>query len=512
MLAFRKRGYTVEKLGEDDLSNHAKLCGLAAVVFLQRPDKITQIEKDITNHVDRLLNYDCRIILRPLPQDRKTVASLLRHRIVTADLPPAAREKAVWQARAAVPPLPFARIYNEHASWDDIGNFLVENPPGPPPNLDLRITIEIELDANGREKKIELKQEIDLLIRRAFHDRAHVHFVPMRGGKSGAAVYRAYPERAAAQVGIPWPLPHFVKIAMRRKIFAEFENYQVGVDPYVPFHLGPHLDRERCCLGARRGILVGDYVEGSESLDVTARSGRAGPAIACLFDRTLHGWYRSATREATSIARKLGNRFPKSIPSLRFKRAKQLGATLTVPQLRALFDLCAGEETLIGPIHGDLHAANVRVRGNDAILIDFLAQAPAPLIYDIACLEASFVVEGFAVEQNDAQENIRKRMESIQSLYDEAPFNISPSHANPKDSCYWFHECVRQLRHYAQRLECHKNQYASALALALVIKSGKDEIATEPEASRRAVAYVLAEKILTNTFAAPVTQTVCGRA
>ena len=83
--------------------------------------------------------------------------------------------------------------------------------------------------------------------------------------------------------------------------------------------------------------------------------------------------------------------FPHRIADRRFDRAKQLGATLDLGALRTLFARCKDTPVLVGRTHGDLHAANVRVRATDAVVIDFYAHRDnQPLIFDAATLEASF--------------------------------------------------------------------------------------------------------------------------
>jgi hypothetical protein len=69
-------------------------------------------------------------------------------------------------------------------------------------------------------------------------------------------------------------------------------------------------------------------------------------------------------------------------------------------------------------------------------------------------------------------------------------------HPEPKNSSAWFQACVRQIRLYAQQMQCRPGQYAAALALALLIKASKDKNAPEPKATRRAAAYMLAARIL----------------
>jgi hypothetical protein len=301
-----------------------------------------------------------------------------------------------------------------------------------------------------------------------------------------------------------------VKIGDRGKIFEEYWLYEEKVDPYVPFHLGPHLIRERCCLGATRGIIVGDYVEESESLRDCASQGRATTAIACLFDRTLQGWYRSARKKPTPISTGLLEWFPKQISAKRLKRARSLGASLDLNALRSLFASCDSLPVTVGPIHGDLHATNILVRGPDAIIIDFESRDNFPLVFDAASLEASLLIEGFP---SDGPRQVEESLDSLVPLYEHPILGGSLPLANPRDPSYWFRTWVRQIRRYAREWECKEDQYAGALAIALLTKAAKDKDAPEPEASRRAAAYVLAEHVLRTTFgskASVATDTVKG--
>lgn len=111
---------------------------------------------------------------------------------------------------------------------------------------------------------------------------------------------------------------------------------------------------------------------------------------------------------------------------------------------------------------------------------------------DAACLEASLLVEGFA----DDKRGIQEWLSSVSSLYDNPLLDGTLPYPNPKGHSCWFHVCVRQIRRYARQWECQEHQYAAALAVALLRKAVKDKDAPEPESSRRAVAYVLAERVL----------------
>jgi len=494
-VAFLEREFRVSPTAcsVQDLQQHAFLSALAAVVFTQNPAKPLQITRDLQAYAPMLLDYDCRVIVRHAPSAGDKFAQLLASvRLPMSGLP----VEAGGRIEERDPPLPHVRVFGPIVPWRRVANFVAENPAGYAPSYDLNIPPIVDEVVDGEGIR-QLSADHERLLRRAFWDCAEVHLVPMDDGRSGVSVYRAYSELAEGQLG-RWPLPHFVKMGNRAKIFDEYQNYETRVDPYVPFHLGPHLVRERCCLGARHGIIVGDYVEESESLRDCARRGRAASAIACLFDRTLFGWHRFAQRKPSSIADELKHVFPRKIASNRFARAQELGARKTIAELRTLFDLCTESPVLIGPIHGDLHAANVRVRATDAIVIDFVGHREFPLVYDAACLEASLLVEGFADDRRDCKE----WLQSLEPLYDFLLDGTLP-HINPKNASFWFHACARQIRRYARQWECSSHQYAAALAVALLFKASKDSGARESEACRRAAAYVLAERILTKAFYTP---------
>jgi hypothetical protein len=504
---FEERDYYVDSKPCTDaqLQDHVFLSGLSAVVITQSAAKPLQIAKALEAHARRLLDYDCRIVLYSIPANGASILSnkLNELRIPTAGLPE--KEAAIfgkWQNPMGDPPLPYARYFDSSVPWHKIANFVSDNPPGAAPDTTLRITVDPIVDRQGNRLMIGLTDQATLLLQRAFADCIDLHLTPLDGGRSGVSVYKACAELKGGLHG-QWPQPHFVKIGSRDKIFAEYEIYEGHVDPYVPFHLGPHLVNERCCLGATEGIIVGDYVEESESLRYCAYDGRSASAIACLFDRTLLGWHRRASKVDTPLSDGLQKHFPRRINTERLKRAGELGAMKTLEELRELFLRCKTTPVLAGPIHGDLHAANVRVRATDAVVIDFFAhKKDYPLLWDAAALEASLLVEGFGdADKNWNVDEIKKWIESLEPLYDGSPLEVALTHANPKSRSLWFHACVQQIRRYARQWECRRDQYAAVLALALLLKATKDADVSEPQASRRAAAYLLAERLLVNNFA-----------
>jgi hypothetical protein len=490
---FVERQFLAKNENCDDakLQDPIYLSGLAAVIFNQRQEKPYQIGHVLGMHARRLLNYDCHVIIRPAANR----FSILQQVLGGLELPTA----GLHLAKSGTPPLPHLRLFSLDVPWTDIANFVLMYPPGPAPAPVQNLTI---LPPCVQSK---LSGPREILLRRAFSDCGEIHLISMKGGRSaGVAVYRAHAQLRGGLEG-EWPQPFFVKFGPRRKIFGEYMNYEWRVDPYIPFHLGPQLVRDRCCLGAYEGVIVGDYVDESECLTDCACQGRATAAISCLFDKTLAGWHRRAKPEdARPISRLLARLFPPTMPPARFARARELGATLTLSQLRRLFDRCTSTPVLVGPIHGDLHARNVRVRATDAIVIDFVSHRNSPLLADAASLEASLLVDGFEKDERKPIEWLA----SIEALYRNSPSKQATPHGNPKDASSWFYSCVAQIRRYARQWECQDYQYAAALGAALLRKAMKDPYAEEWKASRHAAAYIFAERILVAAFgeasAAPV--------
>jgi hypothetical protein len=484
--AFEQRGFSVERCSDLQLGDSAYLEGLAAVVFTQSPSKLLAISEQLEAHAARLLDYGCYLTAVPAKDQRPSLVHLLQQ----LNLPCVSTPDKML-------PLPHIRIVDETAQWREIGNFLLKNPAGPPPYGPLAIDLWAD---NGEPRSLDEASKI--LLQRGFQDCERVHLNPLGGGLSGAQVYVAYPTLRASYNPGRRPLPLFVKIDDRGNTVDEYKNYMERVDPHIPFHLGPHLIGDKCFLGSTKGILVGEYVEESESLLDSAKAGRASPAVACLFERTLYGWHRDARESDGPTAYP---EFPDELPVGRGLRANELGALTSLKELKALLSKAVSEPMMVGPIHGDLNVHNIRVRGTDAIVIDFLAhRKDGDIVYDAATLEASLFVEGFASSKQlgtaDALKDVQASLECIRPIYDVSFFSLMPPHPAPENPSKWFFECVRQIRKCSYRVEIQSGQYAAALARALLRKACKDRQFSEHEEYRRAAAFVLAESVLLRTF------------
>jgi hypothetical protein len=487
--AFVEREYIVSECTDSDLQKPEYLVGLSGVVFTQSTEKPLRITNELMAHANRLLDYDCRVIVRAAKGVGAIVGALRFQGIPVAGLPADAATTELED-----PPLPFARYFDGSVGWGVIANFLQTCPHRPYPNLSLKFE-----GAQAADRFLIFDSSIEVLLRRAFWDCSKLSVEKLPGARSGAKVYRVHAELGDGVLG-EVTQPFIIKTAPRDEIVSEYGNYEAKVHPYIPFHLGPHLDYKRCCLGAKDGLLVLNYVTESETLLRCAGEGRSLAAIACLFDRTLFGWHRQAREVLVPFAEPLTERFPTNIDAERAALARTFGATLGAEELKGLFSRCISTPVLVGPVHGDLHATNVRVRGSDAVIIDFRTQDNFPLLFDAATLEVSLLVEG------DFRQDIQPRewFDAVKPLYEGRLFACLAPQPAPSSWSSWFYASVRQIRGYARQWECGNGQYAAALSLALMQKAEKDSNATEPEATRRAGAYVFAELTLRHAFSAVV--------
>lgn len=522
---FRERGFVCVKCTESELTDPSFVSLLDAVVFSQRPEKRMGLN-EVLERVPLLLNNDVRVYVRiATDPDRtsaardKVVDTLLRLQLPMANItlkeweriPDARRERQ--NAFLA----PYVYLFDPSTEWSTITHVICDRPAGDTPNTALNI-ISSTLLANREDPAIH--QEYLLLVQRAFHDCVEVHVEPMIDGLSGAPVFKAYANVRNARGALPskWPYLYFVKLGPRKKIADEYDRYIGRAIHYVPFHLGPRLRLGRCNLGTSQGILVGDFVEGAESIRDCASAGRAGHAIANLFDKTLGPWRKQAYTTERSLKEHLGKKWLMedgqeiALPPQRAEIVRRLGGIPDVEPLRKVFEQIGGHPgTICGPAHGDLHATNVLVRNGDAIIIDFeKMEDEFPMLYDPASLEAGLVVDGFMRDKR-AENAPDKLLELILPLYtgDALTALTAPYHAaNPAS---WLFDCAAQIRALSRHAECATGQYAMVLALCL-IRKGCNSRQFEPiHENLRAISFVLGQSALLHlaTVLTAQTRTVC---
>ncbi len=506
LAAFTSRGLRPEKFTAS-MRAPRELAVTDSVVLTQDANNLKGVYLDLERYADRLLAFDCRIYVRVAPgltiqgRERTTIVNAIRK----LRLPGAALRREEWASiddgelreREGYPLAPYVCVCDTSWTWEVIAQMISENPAGDPPNLDL---LPNAVTSDGR--KLRLNPESVLLLQRAFGDCSEVHLRGMQDGLSGVSVYRAYTKQTAG-LNARWPASYFVKIGARSTIWREYFHYEGHALEYIPFYLAPRLTLERCGLGAREGIIVGDFVEQAEPLRDAARAGRAIHALGTLFSRTLAAWRHDAEKDhARSIGQVLAEFLPSGwdIPAERKAIiTREFEVTADVPEIRELLKKCDAKPVLIGTIHGDLNPSNVLIRLSDAILIDFeKLKEGRPLLYDAASVEAGLLVDGFAMDKRKPKE----WLQSIENLYDSHELFEWRVPCHPKDGSSWFYDCVRQIRAQSKQLELEAGQYAAALGIALVRKSCNEHIFRDRRDALRAGAYVLGERILRRVVAA----------
>lgn len=477
--AIRARGYSAEHCRPAQLEDSGYLSTLRAVVFIQDERAPVAVRKDLLRHAPRALDFGCNVVVRPAAGCFVGLLGMMSSTLLKDVISTPQKER----------PAPSIRIDDENTPWERIAEFVDRKGTGRPPER--RLQPEIEPKRDGTPIQLTPPQEI--LVQRAFWDCERLYLRPLEDGRSGATVLLAFPTLKQPYYLSRWPTPCCLKIPSREEAFAEYKAHRERVDPYIPFHLGPQMIPERCFLGASEGIVVTDFVEESEVLVDCARAGRASAAIAGLFNRTLHGWYRDAKEIRTSLDGYLPE--PDPIPGERMERARELGAKTSQEVLQKLLRGMKPKQLLVGPIHGDLNAGNILIRGGDAVVIDFSKHRPAgALLFDAASLEASLLVRGFAKDDRDE----KAWLASVIPAYERDALLSMPPYIDPDSHSCWFFECVRQIRRYARQMERgEKQQYGVMVGAALLKLAAKDLRLSTREEGSRAAAYVLAEKALT---------------
>lgn len=365
--------------------------------------------------------------------------------------------------------------------------------PGPRPKGDLAFTP--ASDQIVREYGSTLVE----LLKRSFNDCDQIELERISSGYS-AKVFKVHARFERRRL-VNRPLPFYAKYDLLTKIERELQNYEDLVEAAVPFNLRPNPDAARCIRrGYTHGLIVGNFVEYSESLWEAARRGHGAGPIYSLFDQAFKSWRLSSQTEThQSIFQDLDTAKIRidveAIGSQRMELARSLGATRTPNELLAILKRLPPLPHRKGVIHGDLHVDNVRARGNDAVLIDFYSvNSGAPLAFDPATLEVSMAFAKY--EDSDADSDWR---ETIDKLYDPSTFLKPPEPALQQHKREWLWNCVRQLRTIGLSREEPDGirEYQTAIAFVLLRRMRYPSDERYPE-FRFAVGYGIAERLLQN--------------
>jgi len=523
---FEKRNFECEACALEKLRQSAYAAALDAVIWTQAPRKLNALPRELRATVPNLLDHDVRVFVRLATDEQLTntprklvVNALLESGIPVANLRPEERHTIPESRRERENGflMPCVYIFESAALWPDVATVVCDRPAGASPKFDLRFDENFLKNSFGTVGHGERA----MLLKRAFWNCSELQLRLLDGGMSGAPVFKAYASLEAGLVqrsatGVAYPHLYFVKIGPRKKVVDEYDKYIWHISAYVPFHLRPRLRLDRCNLGSTQGILVGDFVEGTESLIACARGSRCGHAISNLFDKTLGGWRKQKSPDTDqSLSSHLEKKWRVegsdaliALPTARARIVRDLGGETEVAPLKVIFENHGNTQVLIAPAHGDMHATNVLVRHGDAILIDFeKLEQHYPLTYDPASLEGGLLVEGFIEDLKNERFTANELIKLIEPLYEQSALEgRGTTLCRRGDPTEWYYDAVNQIRTLSWATEMEPGQYALTLALCLIRKGCNTHEtldAKEPSTSR-AIAFFFGQKILSRIAGTPV--------
>ena len=376
--------------------------------------------------------------------------------------------------------------YRIGATAHEVAETFARHDPGPAINRALYI---------HRPDDLSLTEAQTFLLQRAFADCDSVALSPLPGGRS--AMTLLVQATLSNSMAGPHPLPFFAKLDRAAHIVTERECYERYADSHIAWNLRPNLQPRRCIVGTDLGILVGSFVTKSESLWTLILEGRAGRAIANLFEETLAGW-RAPTpalqSEVGSIAPALSKVFV--YQNVR-KRYLQAAADLGFErQPQAIWEAFLNLPTRTwpkAPVHGDMHADNARVRGEDTIIIDLARVVLGPPSADPACMEV-----WIAFQMPPAQYGVDEGqwLATVKDLF-AVRHVLAPPSAQKDASLRWLRDAVLQTRDVALA-SSPGIEYAITLALHLLRRAmfEPDAGAPQADAARRTWAWILGSQLL----------------
>lgn len=509
---FKKRNFECRPYTLDELRTPESAAQLDAVIWTQDPKKLNTLPQELRRIAASLLDRDVRIYVRLAAARSLVVNSLIDGAIPVANL---SREE--WETIPAARRerensflLPSVYIFESASLWPDIATVVCDRPANPSPKFELEFNEQFlreRFDPDGHAERV-------MLLKRAFWDCSELRLTSLDGGLSGAPAFKAYASLGSGfglvQRGTAGAYPHlyFVKIGPRKKIVDEYDKYCHRIFEYVPFHLAPRLRRDRCNLGSTLGILVGDFVESTESLITCAREARCGHAVSNLFDKTLGGWRKQKRLDAH---RPLNSYLEKrwqaedsealiALPPDRADIVRELGGDIDLVPMKKIFEDYGKTSPLIAPAHGDMHATNVLVRHGDAILIDFeKLEQDYPLTYDPASLEGGLLVEGFFEDIEKKTFEPKELVQRIGPLYELSALSIrGAAFCRRGDPTEWYFDAINQIRTLSWAAENEPGQYALTLALCLIRKgcNKRESLKATGRNTSRAIAFFFGQKIL----------------
>jgi hypothetical protein len=375
-------------------------------------------------------------------------------------------------------------VRNDAVSSHELANEAFTHDPGPVANQALTFQGDIS----------NLTPQCKLLLQRAFSDSSTLVLTPIKAGFSGASTFIVH-ATVNASPPLPEPMPFFVKLGESASLLDELTRFRTHAEHYITWNLRPNFLMERSIFGVSEGVLVGTFVEGSKSLAECAQSGDGAKCIGTLFDETLSGWRKRANPHSgnNSVVAALAayDRHPK-ISSERVKQAQLLfGGDVRPPTTlwRSLIS-APRQSWLECVIHGDMHGDNVRVRKDDAIVIDFAQAGKGPACADAASLEVSL-----AFQPGDL--DLKQWQLWVEDLYRPDVIDSMMEGATVNDGG-WIHRGLSKIRHIGRSCVLGHDEYKRVLAVFLLRHASFQANPSDAQADefRRCFAYWLANRMV----------------
>lgn len=354
----------------------------------------------------------------------------------------------------------------------------------------------------GAKKTLEISGEVEflgpeqrLLLQRAFHDCTAIRLTSIGGGFSGAMTFTVDATLAASNAG-PEPMPFFAKIGDARKLREEMALFQQYAEHHVPWYLRPNFLPGKSLYGLQTGILVGSFVQSTHSLAQLAWEGKGASHIRSLFEDTLGGLRRQSQSVQPETAKSAVAALEQfcghhRVPAARLAAATlQFGGDVLPPRTlwRKLLNL-PSQRWRRSALHGDMHGENVRIRKDDAIVIDFAQATTGPMSADLANLEIWLSFElapGKALARSEWRS-------TVDALYGSDQIDLRHSGHQSGQS-----NCIDEIRRLAALSVESIDEYKRVLAVYLIRQASFPPNPLDPDEDefRRCYAYWLANRLV----------------
>jgi hypothetical protein len=380
------------------------------------------------------------------------------------------------------------RVRSAPVSMHHLMNQVLLHDPGPAKNFKLDIECPVDLTAADR-----------LLLQRAFYDCTGIRLTPISRGYSGAKTFIVEATLGDSNAG-PEPQPFFAKLGDSGKLQDEMTRFRQFAEHHVPWYLRPNFLPERSIYGVAEAVLVGSFVQGSSSLAECARRGEGAPHIRCLFEETLSGLRRRLRAADKGITTSVVDALADicnhdSVPARRWRAAAAMfdGEPLEPENLWWHMLSLPAQAWRKSAIHGDMHGENVRIRKQDAIVIDFAQACVGPASADLANLEVWLSFEPSAHGPFGAEWKAL-----VDKLYSPEAVDASLENQSAVAGLSCIQPCVTEVRRLAQGAVESNNEYKRVLAVYLLRQASFPANSQYPDEDefRRTYAYWLSCRLV----------------